>query len=634
MTKTLIISTVLLGLVLPAHAQEWAKDSRQLQQLISKSYWAKALELSSKFLGVYHEDEQITRIYSLRLQAFRVLKKWDEAFAEAQELEKADFSKNRKLLAGVYFQFASQLHRYRQGEKALKIYHLLIEKCPKQTDFCARARIGAGDCYLHHIKNAAEKAAAEYATVERDYPGEKEHCATAVRRRADTLKRLKKHAEAAAEYHKVLTKYRRFFQLGDLEKLTCTMGYSYEAVEDWHQARRAFQDAEALTTRESVKNELAWRRAAILFKQKKWGEAVLEFQQTLARYGIANEGRCVDAARKIAECYAAMENYEEALKAAHVVYDAADMPWAVRSIVNWLKARDGNSERLENFVLFQMYGPKGKDGKSDLPNVLAEIGYPAYSADIHKDFETSLSALKESWQDSYRKGRLCLYWGKSTEAVPHLYRAFLKCPNKEVYRHGQEVVGGGVRAIYGTEVGLDPWYAFLRDGTRDENIRGRLQELLLQKPRQQERTPKVLEVLAGLEKYILEPFPAPGNRRAESQRRIKMMNAYFRIAVEKGCEEDLIRFARRLMASPGIADLYQTCASMVSLAFRARDGHVAAARLWFSEIADRRKTPNINPRARQAARQALGGLARTKSWKRRHAPNTYRRYLPRKPKKK
>ena len=629
-----MISTILLGLVLPAQAQDWAKDSRQLQELIWKSYWAKALEVSSKLLNDYHEDAQITRIYSHRIHAFMVLKKWDEAFAETQELEKADFSKNRKLLADLYFQFASQLHRHRQGEKALKTYHLLIEKCPKQTDFCARARIGAGDCYLHHVKNAAEKAAAEYASVERDYPGEQAHCATAVRRGADTLSRLKKHAEAAAEYHKVLTKYRRFFQLAELEKLTCTMGYTYEAIEDWTGARRAFRDAEALTTREDVKNELAWRRATILYNQKKWAEAIVEFQQTIARYGIANEGRCLDAARKIAECYAALENYDEALKAAHVVYDAGDVPWAVRNIVNWLKTRDGNAERLENFVLFQMHGPKGEDGGSDLPNVLAEIGYPACSADVQKDFENSLGALKDDWQDCYRKGRLCLYRGKPTEAVSYLYRAFLNCPNKEAYRHGQEIVGGAVRAICGTEAGLEPWYAFLRDGTRDENIGARLRELLRQKPRRQQRTTKVLEVLTGLEKYILEPFPAPGNRWAERTRRITMLHAYLRIAVEKGCEDDLIGFARRLLAHPGIADLYQTCADVVSLAFRARDGHLAGALRWFDQIADPRKTPNMNPRARQDAKRALGELTRTRSWKRRHAPNAYRQYLPKRPRKK
>ena len=633
MTRWLLIPVVVLAVVLPAQAQDWNKDYRQLQELIWAHKYDEALDLSKRLLGVYHEEEQVCNLYVQRVHAHLVRNKFDEAFAEALTLDKADFAGNRKLLARVYFRFASELQRLRQADKAVKVYHLLIEKCPGETDWCARARIGAGDCYRHLVKDGAEQAAAEYAAVEKDYPAGKEHAAAAVSRLADTLNGLKKHADAVAEYRKALTQYRQFHQAGDLERLAAAMGHACVALEDWPNALAAYRDVEALTTRDSVRNEMASRRANILFTQQKYPEAIAAFQQTLSRYGVADVGRCMDAARKIAECHAAAENYPEALKAAHVVYDAGDLDWAVQKIVTWLKALDGNDERVETFVLFQMHGPKVPDREEELPNVLLDIGYPDYGAEVQGDFDKSLASLGDDWRGLQRKARLCLYRGKPRLAVPYFYRAFLECPNQELQVCGQAVVFEGVRAVYGTEAGLDPWYAFLRDGTTDATIEPQRGELLVRKPRRKDRTPKVLEVLGGMDQYLQEPFPAQGNRWPERTRRIALLNACFRIAAEKGCEEDFLDLGRRVLINPGLPDLYDTCTGVVSLTFRARDGHPANARDWFAQLVDPAKTPELNPKARQAAQKALNELSRTNSWKRHRGPNAYQRYLPKKPKK-
>ena len=632
--RTLVILLVVLGVALPVQAQDWNTDYRQLQELLWKHKYAEALELDKRLLGIYHEEEQVYNLYVQRVHAFRALKKFDEAFAETLTLDKAGFSKNRKLLARVYHQFAWELHKHRQADKAIKVYHLLIEKCPAETDYCAQARIAAGDCYRYHVKNGAEQAAAEYAAVEKDYRKEEKHPAAAVSRLADTLRGLKKHADAVTEYRKALTTYRRFYRATDLERLTCSMGHSCAESKDWEKARAAYRDAEALSTRDNAKNELAWRRANILFGQKQYAAAIVELQQTLSRYGIADAGRCLDAARKIAECHAAMENYEDALKAAHIVHDAGDPPWAVRNIVTWLKVLDGNDERVETFILFQMHGPKGADGKGGLPNVLAEIGYPNWSAEVRKDFEKSFAALTDDWRDLQRKARVCVYRGKPRDALPYYYRAFLNCSNDYVYSCGQAFVFEGLRAVHGTEAGLDPWYAFLRDGTIDKAIEPELRTLPPRKATRHLRTPKVLEVLDGLGTYIVEPFPGGGGRWAERTRRITLMNACYRMATEKGCEDRFLDLGRRMLATPGFHDLYDPCARAVSLMLRTRDGHLANARRWFADLADRKKTPNMSQRARQAVKKALGELSRTNSWKRHHAPNIYRRYLPKKPKKK
>ncbi|GAH79472.1 unnamed protein product, partial [marine sediment metagenome] len=166
-----------------------------------------------------------------------------------------------------------------------------------------------------------------------------------------------------------------------------------------------------------------------------------------------------------------------------------------------------------------------------------------------------------------RKSRICLYRGKPRDAARHLYRGFLECPNQEVHRFGRELVGA-VRAIRGGAAGLEPWYAFLRHGSGRQKIESQLPGLLVRRTPRGVKTARVAEALGALERYILEPLPIGSNRAVGVRNRAVMLNAYFRIASRKGCEDDAIGFCRRILATPGFGELYPACVQVACRTLR------------------------------------------------------------------
>ncbi|HUV39207.1 MAG TPA: tetratricopeptide repeat protein, partial [Planctomycetota bacterium] len=377
MNKTLVILAALLVPASALHAQNWDADRDRLVAEFRQKRYEEVLKLSSAMLVTYELPEFVGEIYTRRAGALGELKRWDDLVAEAGRLDGAAWAADRRVLADVLLRFAGALRRGKEIPRAIDVYRLVLAKCPKQTPQCATARVAVGDCYAYDLKDALEQAVPEYLAVEKDYPGEKPAAALAVQHLAETWWRLGDFRKAKDAYARALARYRADYPASHVEQFATRIGEACVRLDDPEGALKAYREAEeTFTTRPEHQSELAWRRAKILFDGKRYAEAAAAYRRVVARYALANESRSVGSAQAVVDCFAALEKYDEALKAAHVVYDYGDRHWAVPKIIELLTLSGADDEQVEAFVRFQLYGPKGEDGQQEIANPFDRIGYP------------------------------------------------------------------------------------------------------------------------------------------------------------------------------------------------------------------------------------------------------------------
>ena len=633
MNRALVILTVVCVAAGPAVAQHWDREFAKLRDQVRQKQYDDALKLSEDLLRVAKAPERIREIYAQRARVLAELKRWDLMLAEAETFAGAAFAADRKLLAEVYADYAGRLVTGKKPRDAINVYRLLLANCPKQAERCAWARVGIGDCYNWHLKDSVAKAVPEYLAIERDYPRQTRVVATATWRAGEVYWRLKDYRNAADAYRKVAYVQKTHHPYHEIETAAIRVAQCHAFLEEWDRAIAAYREAEAkCITRANVKNDVARHRGDILFKQERFAEAAKEYQRVLSRYGVAGAGSCQHASRRLVECCAALKRYDDALKAAHICSINGDEGWVVPKIVEYLKLLDGNDTRVGQFVLYQLHGPGGPEGDEKLPDVLGDIGYPDYPADVQADFTKSLAALGNSPSELHRKGRACLYRGRPREAVPYLYEALLGSRDWELPKVGGLLVDGAVLGVQGTHAGRERWYRYLLHGPQGKDVDREVRALLVHKHPARDDRAKLNRVLAALERYITEPYQPGVNRRNETASRKVFIDAYARIAREKARTDDFVGLCRRLLAEAALADLYAHGISRACLCIRARDGHFAAEFRFLKTLTDPAKTPGLNRRARQAAKNELAKLNPISRWDKPFRSWVLDRYRPKKPK--
>lgn len=217
------------------------------------------------------------------------------------------------------------------------------------------------------------------------------------------------------------------------------------------------------------------------------GDALVEIQQydaALAAYervltDYVNTEPWYGAQRKIVDVLTRMGNYEQALKAAHVVYDAADgrtAAEACRTVAEAFKALDKNVARANTFINYQRFGPAGEDGKAGTADDIAEnpldaIGYPNCPL-REKAFAAARKQAGDSATGARYRAMTYIYTGHPKEALKYFLDAFARCNANEFQGRADDLVLTGVRAVRGLCVGLEEYYNFINYGPRGQDGKG------------------------------------------------------------------------------------------------------------------------------------------------------------------
>ncbi len=631
MSRTALVAIIVLGSVFPALAQDWDQDKAPLETMQRENRWDDVLRLAAELLGKYRDDAQVLRLYEWRVTAYESAKRWDAMTTEAEGLDKAAVGAKKPLLAQVLSHYASRLQANQKGDLAIRVYRSLLERCPAESERCAWARMGIGDCLLWHVKDAQERALGEYLAVERNYPAETKAVVAAAVRVADYGGSMKDIRAAADACDKLLHRFPGQCDADTLERVAVKYGEYLAQSEQWDGALKAYREAEEkFVKREAMLSDLAWREAAILQDRLHAEGAVPALQRVLASYGLSSPDRCADAARRLVSVHLAAKRYAEAAKAARICMDTGDEDWALPQMVECLRGIDPTEAKLQAFLLREIDGANAQLAGRPVDDVLAGIGYPDYPPEVEKAFDQSLGGLDSDWRSLWRKGRLCLYRGKPREAAAHLYRAFLLCPGlQELQRIRIALVRDAYHGVYGTHVGAARWQRRLCPAPDNAEPDTETPALLAYSPPKPDTSADVNDALAALESCLREPFPTGVNPQTVAHDRQVFVDAYVRVAAEKGRTDDLIRFCLAEMEKEKLAGLFDAFVEAGALACRLRDGHAAGEIAFLEDLTNPAKTPGVAQRARHVAQTRLNPFRQLRA-NPPFNPQVYRKYLPRK----
>ncbi len=153
----------------------------------------------------------------------------------------------------------------------------------------------------------------------------------------------------------------------------------------------------------------------------------------LAHASVPTSDGWFEAQNAIVDGLIRKNDFPAALKAAHVLFDAAHdqgaVTMAVSKMADLLNRIDGNNKRSKALVNYQLFGPAGRDGKvgteDDEANLLPEIGYPD-DPERTAAFAKAFAAVGDDAAGTFHRGQLCLYLGKPSAATDFYLQAIRK----------------------------------------------------------------------------------------------------------------------------------------------------------------------------------------------------------------
>jgi tetratricopeptide (TPR) repeat protein len=248
-----------------------------------------------------------------------------------------------------------------------------------------------------------------------------------------------KYEEAAEAYLKVVA---RFPGQPDLYKAYVKLAEVFFRVKRYEEgvaaAKRVFEYDDRTLSRQGDLSQAAF----YLGKNYESLGRFDECQEALLKCALYYPWCCWNSARavehlKVINAYTG--RYKQSELAAKLYFyvckpDADTMKEAVEFLTRTLEAVDGNRDRIEQFLLFQKYGPGGPDGKvgtdDDAKNVF-ESTQPKDDAEREKALEVSRSYYQWEYPtyDQYRKkGYLFLLTGQPKQALVAFQKEYSTCP--------------------------------------------------------------------------------------------------------------------------------------------------------------------------------------------------------------
>jgi tetratricopeptide (TPR) repeat protein len=178
-----------------------------------------------------------------------------------------------------------------------------------------------------------------------------------------------------------------------------------------------------------------------------------------------------DAQTRMVDLLYGLGRDDDALRAAHVLYDTAahsgTASHAIQRMLMVLRRSDPRDPRAVALEAMNRYGPAGKDsepGTADDPQpVLPALGYPD-TPSRRKAFDAASPTLGDGASASLQRGWFALYTAEPKQAISHFADALRRAPSARAADIARVIVQNGFRPLQGHSAGLEPVANFLAYG--------------------------------------------------------------------------------------------------------------------------------------------------------------------------
>lgn len=460
MKRLIGLTFVLLAVAAPASAQSVRERLGAANQAMNAKNYPQALEIYTAMTAdtKVPRDDRITA-WSRIIDIHRTTKKWDDAVAAAKQLLELQQDDARRKL--VMLQIADLHAQATQTDAAIAVLKDLAAKYPDDDDNFVQANLTAAN-YLVRAKQHA--AAVEYFDAAAKRMDEDDPRRLDAVISASTALWDSEQFEKSIEIAKTLTdpKYRSHPRLKDRQANDRVIGglvklkRQPEAVALLKQWEQNDPDP-ALRPRWCLS---AARNAA-------WSgdpEGALESYKRLivAHASVPTSEGWFEAQNAIADGLIRQKDLPGALKACHILFDAAPDQGAITMVVtkmaDLLTKIDGNNKRAKALVNYQLFGVAGKDGKTgtadDETNPMPEIGYPD-DAGRAAAFAKAFAEAGDDAAAIFHRGQLCVYSGHPDAAATLYLQAARQSGLEQWPTYISAAVMNGWRPVNGTGLGME-----------------------------------------------------------------------------------------------------------------------------------------------------------------------------------
>jgi|GEM_PF-4350243 len=392
-----------------------------------------AIKTLSKGLKRYGDvpGTSISIVYRLA-QAYYSSRDYESAVPLFKQMAE-DKSKFLSVRSGLYSYLSRSLERLRRFDEAIEVYYEFQEKYPEERYYCGNFQSKIANCYAQ-MKRYVESAEA-YLEIKEKYP--------------EQLGQIQQGAYWAGRNYRMAGDYQRTIQIFEsyLKNYKSIRGAAKNALGEILSAYQALEDKEkVLETYERMVKELRdnpvdasdalYQMANFLLQDSRLEEVDRTVQKMFLEFP-SNRALCLRGLDLLLQVYQKMGQKSEALAASYLKFimtsgaNSDDTVGALNGVLEMLRLKDGTDRRVNLFVLYQRFGPRGSDGKAgtddDLRNPMAGE-WLKLEANIRQGLQERIDRWAVSNERLADSAYAHLYLGNKKKALRSFQRGFALAP--------------------------------------------------------------------------------------------------------------------------------------------------------------------------------------------------------------
>lgn len=477
LSTTGVAALLLLALAPAAVAADAKRDPNAVLRAASqKSYDRARLGEVTAAIGGVASDAKVDA--AIRRRAFEML---IEVYArhgsrakaiEAAEALRRAFAKDAAIDRQAVFaqteQYAQMPAAVSNTAPAIAILQAYVQRHPEDNESCAQAALRMARLQLRaELYDAAQTSAR--AALARD-PANADLGSEALWLLQDVAKRTDKPEERARALEQSLdAKYRDALSDEALSLRRSAFAETLRQLKRLDDLRRFLADFERTDTSPVRRQQWCLATANALLEQGRTNDASVAYERVFTAHPGANAS-WYEAQSRVVDLLVAQKRTNDALRAAHVLYDARGGNDAERvinrmaDIVRWGNPKDPRADALQ---AMHRYGPAGRDGQpgtaDDPKPVLPTIGYPDAAA-RRQAFAAAAATLGDGVEASLQRAWCAVYTGDPRQATAHFADALRRSSISQVVDIAKLLQQHGVRPLDGNSTRLAEIGHFIAHG--------------------------------------------------------------------------------------------------------------------------------------------------------------------------